>query len=210
MNQDMQRCALEAFARDLRPSGSDVVSLLEIRMSSLVAEGKVDLQDFLARADMLEAAGHIVLLSDHAENHRLISSIARLTSAQVGLVLRADTLRDLFDEARYAALEGEILEAFGQLFKTRVKLYVYPCRDAEKGTLLTARTLKLKPQLQSLYDFLQARGALVDLEGYNESCLDLTSRDALRRIRAGDPSWQRMLPEQVVELIKRRALFGYR
>lgn len=209
-NQDMQRCALEAFACDLRPSGSDIVPLLEISMASLTAEGEVDLQDFLARAEMLEAAGHIVLLSDYGEHHDLVAGIARLTSAEVGLVLRADTLRDLFDEARYAALKGGILEAFGQLFETRVKLYVYPFRDAETGTLLTARTLKLKPELASLYDFLQARGSLADLQGYNESCLNLMSRDALQRIRASDPSWERMLPEQVVELIKRRALFGYR
>ena len=209
-NQDMQRCALEAFARDLEPSGSDIVPLLEIGLASLTAEGDADLQDFLARADMLRAAGHIVLVSDYAGHHDLVAGIARLTSAQVGLALRSDTLQDLFDESRYAALDGGILEAFGQLFKTRVKLYVYPVREDETGTLLTARSLKPKPQVQGLYDFLEARGSLADLEGYNESCLNLMSSDALRRIREGDPSWERMLPEPVVELIKRRGLLGYR
>ncbi len=210
MNQDMQRCALEAFARDLEPTGREIVPLLEISLASLAGEGGVDLQDFLARAEMLEAAGHIVLLTEHAEHHRLAASIARLTSAELGLVLRADALEGLFDEARYAALDGGILEAFALLFRTRAKLYVYPFRDAETGSLLTARTLKLTPQAQGLYDFLEARGSLTDLEGYNESCLGLSSRDALQRIRAGDPSWQQMLPEPVVELIKQRALLGYR
>ena len=125
-------------------------------------------------------------------------------------MLCADALWDLFDEARYAALEGGILEAFGELFKTRVKLYVYPSRDPETGSLLTAGRLELKPQARSLYDVLAARGSLADLQGYDETCLNLSSRDALKRIRAGDPSWQGMLPEPVVTLIKRRALLGFR
>ncbi len=210
MNKDMQRCALEAFSRDLQPAGSDIVALLEISLASLTVEGEVDLQDFLVRADMLEAAGYIVLVSNHAEDHRLVSSVARLTAAEIGVVLRADALRDLFDEASYAALDGEVLEAFGALFKTRVKLYVYPVRDRESGQLLTAGTMKLKPPMQSLHEFLLARRSLVDLEGYDERCLDLMPHDALARIRAGDPSWQRMLPEPVVELIKERAMLGYR
>ncbi len=36
------------------------------------------------------------------------------------------------------------------------------------------------------------------------------SRDALQRIREGDPSWERILPEPVVELIKRQGLLRYR
>ncbi len=210
MNKDMQRCALEAFGRDLRPSGSDIVPLLEIGLASLTVEGEVDPQDFLARADMLEAAGYTVLLSDHAEDHRLVASVARLTAAEIGLVVRADALRDLFDAASYAALEGEVLEAFGALFKTRVKLYVYPARNPGTGELLTAGSMKLKPPMQSLHDFLLARGSLVDLEGYDEGSLDLMPDDALQRIRAGDPSWQQMLPEPVAEMIKSRGLLGHR
>ena len=209
-NQDMQRCALEAFARDQARSGSDIVPLLEISLASLTAEGDADLEDFLARADMLRAAGHIVLVSDYPGYHDLVAGIARLTSAQVGVVLRADALRALFDEARYADLDGGILEAFGQLFKTRAKLYVYPYREDDRGTLLTAKSLRPEPQLQGLYDFLEMRGSVSDLEGYDEACLNLMSRDALRRLREGDPSWERMLPEPVVELIKQRGLLGYR
>ncbi len=118
--------------------------------------------------------------------------------------------KGLFDEARYATFDSGILEAFAQLFKTRAKLYVYPFRDAKTWRLTTAGTLKLTPQAQGLYDFLEARGPLVDLEGYDESSLGLRSRDALQRIRAADPSWQEMLPEPVVEVIKRRALLDYR
>ena len=210
MNQDMQRCALEAFARQLEPSGREIVPLLEISMANLAGEGGVDLQDFLARAEMLEAAGHIVLLTDHAEHHDLVADIGRLTAAEVALVLCANGLGQLFDQARYAALDGGMLEAFGQLFKTRFKLYVYPFRDTATGSLLSVGTLKLDPPSRCLYDFLEAQGALVDLEGYDEACLNLTSQDAMRRLQAGDPSWQGMLPEAVTALIKKRGLYGCR
>jgi hypothetical protein len=31
----------------------------------------------------------------------------------------------------------------------------------------------------------------------------------LRRIKEGDPTWERMVPDIVVEAIKKRGLFGY-
>ncbi len=208
-NQDMQRCALEAFARDLQPAGREIVPLLEISLTSLKADDGIDLRDFLVRADMLKAAGHIVLISDYTEDHDLVAGIARMTAAEIGLVLQGDQLRDRFDEAHYADLDGGILEACARLFKTRVTLYVYPCHDAETGALLTAGSVSLPPAVQGLRDFLRARGALVDLEDYDESRLDLASEDALQRIRAGDPSWEPMLPGSVVDLIKERALIGH-
>ncbi len=208
-NQDMQRCALEAFARDLQPSGRDIVPLLEISLTSLRVEDGIDLHDFLVRVDMLKAAGHMVLISDYTADHDLVAGIARLTAAEIGLVLQGDRLREHFDEAHYGDLDGGILEACSRLFKTRVTLYVYPCHDAETGELLTVRSVALPPPVQGLRDFLKARGALVDLEGYDESHLDLRSEEALRLIRAGDPSWEPMLSGSVANLIKERALIGH-
>ena len=63
--------------------------------------------------------------------------------------------------------------------------------------------------MQGLRDFLHARGALVDLEGYDDSHLDLRSEEALRLLRAGDPAWEPMRSGSVAELIKERALIGH-
>ena len=207
---DMQRCGLEAFSRDAGVGEDQIVSLLEITMHNLRAEGEFDLRDFLSRAEVLAAAGLIVLISDYAEYHRLTTYLARLMPGKIGLILGAAGLRDIFDETYYTDLEGGILEALGRLFKTQVKLYVYPYRDPETATLLTAETLQLGPPLQRLYDFLRERGGIEDLKGFDQSCLHILSRDVLQRIHSGDSSWEEMVPPRAVEIIKSNALFGHR
>jgi hypothetical protein len=40
--------------------------------------------------------------------------------------------------------------------------------------------------------------------------LPIFSRDVLKRIAAGDESWDKMVPPQVAEIIRRRGFFGYK
>jgi hypothetical protein len=40
--------------------------------------------------------------------------------------------------------------------------------------------------------------------------LPIRSRDVLSKIQTGDPAWEELVPPQIVESIKRNALFGYR
>jgi hypothetical protein len=47
------------------------------------------------------------------------------------------------------------------------------------------------------------------LDNYRPEFLSILSRDVLRRIAAGDDSWETMVPLEVAELIKRRGFFGY-
>ena len=56
---------------------------------------------------------------------------------------------------------------------------------------------------------LVERGSFVNLDNYNPEYLPIFSRDVLRRIAAGDDSWEDMVPEEVAGLIKRRSFFGY-
>jgi hypothetical protein len=44
--------------------------------------------------------------------------------------------------------------------------------------------------------------------GFDPTILHIFSRDVLRRIKEGDPTWERMVPDIVVEAIKKRGLFG--
>ena len=64
-------------------------------------------------------------------------------------------------------------------------------------------------ELQPLYDYLAGRGSFVHLDNYRPEYLSIFSRDVLRRIAAGDDSWEDMVPPAVAELIKRRGFFGY-
>ena len=212
VNMDMLRSARENFERDLGlpASTGDVVELMELTMRNLREEGgEVDRADFLARADMLAASGKTVLISDYFEYYRLAAYLAQYTSQRIAITMGASSLRDLFDEKYYAALEGGILESFGRLFKNDLRLYIYPLLDQATGKLVTVDNLEVAPHLQKLYGYLVDNGSIKQLENVNRDYLHIFSRDALRKIRAGDASWESMVPPQVAEVIKTRRFLGY-
>jgi hypothetical protein len=227
VNMDMLRCARENFARDLaadevaaaaagpvahREDGEgEVIELMELTMRNLREEGGgVDRADFLARADMLAASGKTVLISDYFEYYRLAAYLGQYTKQKIAVVMGASSLRDLFEEKYYAALEGGILESFGRLFKNDLRLYIYPLLDKASGNLTTVTNLDVPPRLQKLYGYLVDSGLIKQLENVNRDYLHIFSRDALHRIRSGDPSWEAMVPPEVAAVIKHRRFLGYR
>ena len=212
VNMDMLRSARENFERDLGlPSGSDdVVELMELTMRNLREEGgEVDRADFLARADMLAASGKTVLISDYFEYYRLAAYLAHYNHQRIAITMGASSLRDLFDEKYYTELEGGILESFGRLFKNDLRLYIYPLLDQATGKLVTVDNLEVAPHLHKLFGYLVDNGSIKQLENVNRDYLHIFSRDALRKIRAGDASWEAMVPPQVAEVIKSRRFLGY-
>jgi hypothetical protein len=207
-NMDMLRCARQQFDRDLEGDSGDVVELMELTMRNLAAGGDVDRGDFLARADMLAASGKTVLISDYFEYYRLAAYLAQRTRGKVGLVMGAASLRELFDEKYYGDLDGGILESFGRLFKNDLRLYIYPLLD-ESGGLVTAETLEVAPRLRKLYGYLFDNAYIRQLDDADPRCLRIFSRDVLRKIGAGDPAWESMVPPEVADVIKRRRFLGY-
>ena len=208
VNIDMLHTALEKFQADPANEGREILALTELTMRNLLAGGKdVDRRDFLARADLLAACGMTVIISDYVEYHRLAAYLAWRTDGRIGIVMGVPSLIDLFDEANHAQLPGGILESFGRLFKSHLKLFVYPMLKGE-GTV-TVDTVRVDAELQPLYDYLSGRGSFVDLDNFNPDYLPILSRDVLRRIAAGDASWEHMVPDEVAALIKKRSFFGH-
>ena len=133
----------------------------------LTEEGEIDPRDFLARADVLAAAGKTVLISDYFEYYRLATYLRRCTPEAIAIVLGAGSLIPLLDEKYYASLGGGILEAFGQLFQKNLTIYVYPWLDPASQKLNTVSNLDVAPELRKLFGFLVDRGAIVQLENYD-------------------------------------------
>jgi len=210
VNIDMLRCAHTQFRASLGDEQNDTVELMEITMRNLMAAGSVDYRDFLARADVLAAAGKTVLISDYFEYYRLVAYFRRYTQKPVGITLGAGSLLELFDEKYYSDLAGGVLESFGRLFKNDTRLYVYPLKDPKSGELATVSNLTVAPELSKLYGHLVDRGTILPLEGYDPDCLGIFSRDVARRIQAGDASWESAVAPEIAEVIKRRGLFGCR
>ncbi|HXU81196.1 MAG TPA: TonB-dependent receptor [Polyangia bacterium] len=210
VNIDMMRAARESFTRDLTED-AEIVELMELTMRNLREEGgEVDRADFLARADMLAASGKTVLISDYFEYYRLAAYLNRhIKQGRIAITMGAASLRELFEEKYYTSLEGGILESFGRLFKNDLRLYIYPLLDQKTGDLITAQTLQVAPSLRNLYAYLLEHGSIRQLDNVNRDYLRIFSRDALRKIRSGDASWEAMVPPEVAAVIKKRRFLGY-
>jgi hypothetical protein len=210
VNLDMIECALAKFKADPAVADKPVIPLMEITMRNLLAGGDdVDRRDFLARAELLAACGMTVLISDYFEYYRLAAYLARQTKERIGIVMGVPSLIELFDEKYYTQLPGGTLESFGRLFKNDLKLFIYPLSRKKGDELQTVNTVKVTPELAPLYDYLIKRGSFVNLDNFNPDYLHIFSRDVLKRIAAGDETWDEMVPPQVASIIRKRAFFGY-
>jgi hypothetical protein len=179
-------------------------------MRNLLAEGQIDLRDFLARADLLAAAGKTVLISEYFEYYRLAAYLTRYTTEPIAVTMGVASLRELFNEQYYAELEGGILEAFGKLFTKDLRIYVYPLRDVNTGQIQTVDNVEMPADLRNLYRHLFEHGRVRSLDNFDESVLHIFSRDVLKRIKEYDASWVDMVPPEIAETIKCRGFFGYR
>ncbi len=210
VNLDMLRCATRQFADEADVDPERIVSLMEITMSNLMDRGEIDLNDFLARADALAAAGMTVLISDFQEYYRLADYIYHYNEAPIGITMSAQTLGQLFDEAFYDHLPGGILEAFGHLFKKHLRLYVHPFQSDLHDPMLTADNVEVANHLQQLYRHLIDTGRIKPLNDFNRDFLHIFASDILRKIKERDPSWEDMVPAEVAAVIKARSFFGHR
>ena len=205
---DMLNCAKAMFMREEGVRDSEPEILMEITMKNLLASGELDLRDFLDRVDMLGAMGRTVLISNYGAYHRLVNYLTRYTDRMLGLPLGIPAMAEILEEEYYRDLEGGILEALGRLFKTGVKLYVYPFLNPN-GELVTAENFEVAPNLVHLYRHLLDNGFIESMEGYNPSYLPIKSPGVLAKIRARAAGWESMVSPEVAKIIKERQLFGY-
>lgn len=209
VNLDMLRCAHERFSDLSDVQDKEIAQVMEITMSNLKADGEIDHRDFLARADVVAACGLTVLISDYFEYYRLAAYLSSYTTEKIAIVMGTGSLLELFDEKYYTQLPGGILESFGRLFKNDLKLYCYPLLDRTTGEIRTCDNLELGPELRQLYGYLLDRGGINCLDNYNPDCLDVFSREILKKIKARDASWEDMVPQSVAGVIKERKYFDY-
>ena len=207
---DMLERAQEQFLTEPGVQGEQPVVLMEMTLRNLLAEGSVDHKDFLARVDTLRALGKTVLISNYARYYKLVAYLSRYTHKSIGIALGVPSLKEIFDEKFYTDMEGGLLEALGRLFKSNVKLYVYPWRDPVTSQVSSSENLQVAPNLRHLYSYLIENKFVVSIQKHNVAYLPIFSRDVLARIQTYDPSWETMVPPPIVEIIKREKLFGFR
>jgi hypothetical protein len=207
---DMLEGARKIFLQQREAKEEDLVVLMEMTLENLLSEGQLNHADFLARVDILGSLGRTVLISKFGEYYRLAGYLSRYTNKMVALVMGVPSLHEIFDEKYYLNLEGGILEALGRMFKGGLKLFVYPLEDEKTGALITAGQLEVAPNLRHLYQYLIENGFIQEITDYHREYLKIFPPDVLAKMRAGDPTWERMVPPEVSRMIKARGFFGYR
>jgi hypothetical protein len=206
---DLLEHAREQFMLEPEVRGQQLVVLAEMTMRNLVAAGSLDHSDFLARADILRALGIDALISRFQPYHELAEYLAAYTDQAIGLAVGLPSVREIADEKYYTDLSGGVLESIGRLFKRAVKMYVYPTRDPVSGEIQTIEGAPVPPPWYHLRDLLLDIHRLEAIHGYNEAYLSIRTPDVLARIEKGDPSWERLVPPAVADIIKARKLFGW-
>lgn len=208
VNIDMFQKSHDMFLKENRVNSEKAITIFEITLSNLRAEGEINEQDFMDRARLLCSLGHTVMISNFQEYYKLVEYFSNYTKGRMALTMGVNNLIDIFDEKYYRDLSGGILEAFGKLFYKDLKVYVYPMRNKD-GSFTTSENLKVHPRMKELYKFFKYNGKVVDIENVNTDTLNIFSRKVLKMIENGESGWEPMLPEGVAEIIKEKSLFSF-
>src|SRR5271165_2720813 len=188
---DLLTRALDQFLQEPGVAGQKPVVLAEMTLRSLSESQSVGHEDFLARAEILEALGFDVLISRFGPYYQLAEYLAGYTDCLIGLAVGLPAVRQLVaDESYFTDLPGGVLESAGRLFKRSVKMYVYPTRDPASNEIHTVLQAPISPPWNHLRDLLLAIGRVAPIHAYDESLLSIHTPDVLERIQRQDPTWE--------------------
>jgi len=210
VNMDMFEKSKELFCKEKRVDKEKTRMIFEITLSNLRAQGEIDEKDFLDRAELLCSLGQTVMITNFQEYYKLIEYYSEFTKKRLGLTMGIYNLIQIFDEKYYRELSGGILEAFGKLFHRDLKVYLYPLKDKETGSIFDSSNVKVHPRMKEMYKYFKYNGKFVDIKDYNPAYLEILSRKILVMIKDGVSGWEDLLPEGTAEIIKEDKLFGYR
>lgn len=209
VNMDMLKSAYKQFKEDAAQDSNKCYLLTEITIDNLRLEGDLDEKDFLDRADLLCELGQTVIISDCAQQQKLIDYFADYKISHLGLVSGVRELIELFNNTFYQNQDGALLSAFGELFARNVKLYIYPAMQEGSGEIINCQNLPLPEGIKFLYKHLIGSGQIVDIEGVNDEVLHIFSKQVLQMIKEDEKGWDKLVPSKVAKLIKEKCLFGY-
>ena len=209
VNEEMFKKSLKAFLEEKDVKKENTIVLLEITLSNLRSTGDIDDSDYLDRAKLLCSLGHMVMISNFSEYFKLVKYLTRYTKKQLGLTMGVTNLIEIFDEKYYDSVKGGILEAFGNIFKNNMKIYLYPVLDKQKDTIIDSTNLKLEDNMKEFYKYFKVNNKIRDLE-FNKDFLNIFSKDVLKQIKNNTPGWEDKLPEGASDLIIKKKMFGYK
>lgn len=209
VNLDMIRTCYQQFLTDKEVKNGKCFLLSEITIDNLSAEGALDEKDFLDRADLLNALGQTVIVSNCQHYQKLTAYLTDFKVQKLGLVIGVRELLDMIHNLYYDNLSGRLLAAFGELFTGNVRMYVYPAMQEGSDELMTTENLPVPEGVKFLYQHLVDNQQITDVKEFNAEILHIFSKRVLEMIQQGETGWESMVPPKVSSLIKEKCLFGY-
>jgi len=200
LHMDMLARGSQLFRQDFGDETKDCLEVMELTMNNLLThEGKVNKEDFLARADVLQALGKHVLISKYARFFRLSEFVTRHTRKPVGIVLGVPLFEELFQEKWYEEIPGGLLESFGRMLRNGLRLYVYPMARTGCDIIATARTAKVPTEQRKLLEYLLEIGQVREIAKGDAELMSISSYEVREMWLHGDPRWQRLVPPEVLQ-----------
>ena len=209
LNLDMLENGYQAFKKKLPSTEKNNILILpEISMNRLRERGEVDNKDFLARINLLGDLGYHSMISNYQSFGELSSYLSENCRKKISIVLGYYNLEEIFDHANYQHHSGGLLGGLGDVFGHRTTLYCYP-GHGEKGRILTSNDVLGEKGTAELFGHLKAKDRLYDLTDYNRESFKIWSREVLKMIQQGEPSWEELVPPVVRQRVLTDRLFGY-
>lgn len=185
------------------------LEIAEMTMNNLLRDNPHEKEDFLARADLLQAEGKSVMVSNITHFATLGTILRRYTKGAIGILIGAPTLEHIFSEKWYEDVDGGILESFGRLFRRDVKLLVYPFTQIEndQAKTITAENPQISAEIAPLYQYLLGRKAIIPLESDPSIPIEKKFSDIESLVAQRGEDWQSHLTPQAAATIESRKLF---
>lgn len=206
---DMLKTGYHMMKQDVDFQKDNTLTLCEITMDNLIADGDFHEKDFLDRADILCGAGQNVLISNFREYYRLVLYLSQFKTLALRLMIGANTFRKVIEPHYYSHLKGGVLEAFGRLFAQNLKVYLYPALEDETCKLITSENLPVDETIKSLYQYLLENKKVVDVIGAKTEWLHIYPHEVRNMILLKDKDWEKMVPIYVSKFIKIHKVLDY-
>lgn len=181
---------------------SDIFPIMEI-----TSEFDIDVEEFWHRVQVITNLGYYVLISNFKYFYELKKFFRNYTQAPLVMVMSARHLENLFDAEKYKQLEGHIFEALGRLLDSQTKLYIYP----HKNELMCLTTKSFFPgkNVNHLYRHFVENAQILDISGCDDTDTYTHSSDVQKMIEKKEKGWEKLVPEQVADYLKKHKLWGF-
>jgi hypothetical protein len=210
LNIDMIEQGKKSFYELPDVNEKNTIAIAEISLNDAKGhDAKVPEEDIIQRVQLLNLLGYNVMVSDYTRYFSLRAYFRQYTKMQIGIVVGMVNIKQIFDEDTYRGVEGGILEGFGKLFPDNTRLFIYP-ELTSSGELSDFTAVKVQEHLRFLYRHLLENGFLAGIESSDVNLFKIYSREVLKQLKNGRGEWEKALPEEIVQEIIEKRLFGFK